>query len=485
MQELERLFDAPLDLSIPMPALETSKRKFHQLLDNLTKTSAPTTITDPASKRLRIEARSRLSDRVPSSTSALTSAIIAASRNRATISPTVAETPKPGPWSQERFLERLKTFADLTLWTSKPDAINEVQWAKRGWSCVGVNTVACREHCNHRLVVGLRPPRKDAEGKAIEGSEDYSVSIDDIQRLSIARPSIWQTQLRDRYQSFSATSEDLPSASNVSHPFDGAILAEHLPSGVLQQPHEAAGTSTAPSGTVGDLMSKQLSEKQLVSLTFALLGWRCLSPTSTTKSAPLIATCDACFRRLGLWLYVPPAASISPAPESQPTLPPLDLVSNHRSYCPWINADSQASPESLAGLPAWQVLVRNIEAGVDINRTSSLATLDSERVASRASRNSVRIVTSTGDAQLDDPADAGASGTAIDAGARPPDALEAGSTTEQFVADAGTSSQDMTAEQRKAQRETLKQEDRARFKRLRELSSLMGLGKKKRVAEAT
>ena len=83
------------------------------------------------------------------------------------------------PYSQEQFLERLKTFANVKKWTNKPDAIGEVEWAKRGWSCDLWNTVACKGGCEQRVAVRLRPKRKDADEKEIEMSEDLAFDIDE------------------------------------------------------------------------------------------------------------------------------------------------------------------------------------------------------------------------------------------------------------------------------------------------------------------
>lgn len=83
------------------------------------------------------------------------------------------------PYSQEQFLGRLKTFADVKKWTSKPDAIGEVEWAKRGWSCDTWNTVACKGGCEKRVAVKLRPKRKDRDGKDLDMTEDLAVDSDE------------------------------------------------------------------------------------------------------------------------------------------------------------------------------------------------------------------------------------------------------------------------------------------------------------------
>lgn len=89
------------------------------------------------------------------------------------------EARKPNflPYSQDAFLARLQTFADVKKWSSKPDAVSEVEWAKRGWSCEAWNTVACRGGCEKRVVVKLRPRRKGEDGVEIERSEDMGVEV--------------------------------------------------------------------------------------------------------------------------------------------------------------------------------------------------------------------------------------------------------------------------------------------------------------------
>jgi len=87
-------------------------------------------------------------------------------------------------------------------------------------------------------------------------------------------------------------------------------------------------------------------------LAFALLGWQ-------ARPADDMAFCGACFRRLGLWLYT--AAPESTFDVSAPPLR-LDLVANHRTYCPWISGAAQQALGAAAGLTGWQVqerVVRN------------------------------------------------------------------------------------------------------------------------------
>ena len=204
------------------PALATTKRKFDMLLDRLQNANASTTslantlresnasttslaqpsTPEPASKRNRSSDiamdRSRQvsgSERIQQIKSQLLTPRKegldrAASTASAGYSPSSVRvvgqqqpvTPrKPAnyqPYSQEQFLARLKTFADVKKWTNKPDQLGEVAWAKRGWSCDSWNTVACKGGCEKRLVVRLRPKRKDGQGKELDMSEDLTAEVD-------------------------------------------------------------------------------------------------------------------------------------------------------------------------------------------------------------------------------------------------------------------------------------------------------------------
>jgi hypothetical protein len=73
-----------------------------------------------------------------------------------------SETPKYAPWDRAAFLQRLKSFSNLTDWTPKPSKVNEVEWAKRGWVCQKFERVRCCL-CNVEILVKLN--RKEVDGK--------------------------------------------------------------------------------------------------------------------------------------------------------------------------------------------------------------------------------------------------------------------------------------------------------------------------------
>lgn len=207
----------PSSPRVQEPALATTKRKFDTLLDRLTASASTTSLAntlresnassaslaqpstpEPASKRYRLSDSGMDRPRQISGSEriqALKSQLLTPRKDGEkpgvgagvrvvgqSQSPARNTTPrKPAnyqPYSQEQFLARLKTFADVKKWTNKPDPLSEVEWAKRGWSCDTWNTVACKGGCEKRTVVRLRPKRKDKDGKELDMSEDLTVDID-------------------------------------------------------------------------------------------------------------------------------------------------------------------------------------------------------------------------------------------------------------------------------------------------------------------
>lgn len=77
---------------------------------------------------------------------------------------TKLQPPKYCPGDRDQLVRRLATFQELTDWTPKPDRVNEIEWAKRGWVCQGKERVKCTL-CNNELAVKLN--RKEVDGKEI------------------------------------------------------------------------------------------------------------------------------------------------------------------------------------------------------------------------------------------------------------------------------------------------------------------------------
>ena len=159
-------------------ALATKKRHFYRALDNLTTDSATslhsaasahqtgvaasTNAKRPATAAAAFdEARERAAKRLRHSTSSSSlppTALVTPVQSRTKQASPHQTHPNYAPWSHDAFLARLKTFRSVSLWHPKPETIGEVEWAKRGWVCVDVNTVGCRGGCERRVVVSLDRP---------------------------------------------------------------------------------------------------------------------------------------------------------------------------------------------------------------------------------------------------------------------------------------------------------------------------------------
>lgn len=425
------------------PAIQTSKRKFYKLLDGLntsqtnvskqtTKNGASTTTVneEPIPKRSRVSIESRLSGTtLPDSVRAVGSTSLAPSKSSARPKTSDSKTqPRPSPnyqpYSQPAFLERLKTFSDVKVWTYKPSEISELQWAKRGWVCEGnkVDVVACKGGCEARVVVRLARGRERAKAfgetdgadgttadtndglKALESSEGdtdwldgadealvakYQELIvnghhedclwkmngckDDIYRIRMADAATWQTELVERYLSLVKIESALPerfrspqasTTENQSQSYFDVDKIQSTLSGILTAPPTTATTDSRPATEDSDTQSQSANSTSSLNSTAAtltLFGWQGSSPHNIH-----LATCSRCFQRVGLWLYSSnPTTKAVPASESgiaDDNIMRFDLVGLHREHCPWINADTQAGLGQFAGLPAWEILVRLIKA---------------------------------------------------------------------------------------------------------------------------
>ncbi|KAL8763287.1 MAG: hypothetical protein Q9184_000843 [Pyrenodesmia sp. 2 TL-2023] len=394
-----------------MPALSTTKRKFHAILESISNPSSTSlnlnndhhnnastttlpTLTEPAAKRLKYARPTSM----PVSSSNLTRTIRSASntsnrRTSAASSMTEVKKPPPNfaPWDRNQFLARLETFRHVDKWMSKPDPINEVQWTKRGWTCVGKERVGCVGGCGNEVLISLEPDRE--EERPIEGIQPAEEAVDDyydwreeaqkelvvrynsIHRIPLANQATTLQSLRQRYESLSALSSSLP--SNISTPpnFNISRLIPHLfhilhpslePTASTSHPSSPTTNPAVPNETNDSASSPPPASINPRALTLALLGWG----ADPTSPVPGILSCPACFRRVGLWLFKSPPSSPATSPPSSPTsntsptrsapvINRLDPITEHRTYCPWINARSQARNAVLTDedLSGWETLM--------------------------------------------------------------------------------------------------------------------------------
>jgi hypothetical protein len=278
------------------------------------------------------------------------------------------------PGDRDQLLKRLATFQELTDWTPKPDRVNEIEWAKRGWLCQGKERLRCLL-CNKELVVKLN--KKEEDGKEVpvmvpseveDALVDKYVELivsahrddclwrkkgcdDSLLRLPLADSNAALKDLRQRYDDLCARKDFLPYEFNLRLPtgLDVDAVLKNLPPTFFTEPAPAVLTST--------------SSPNRAALALALLGWQGLT-NARIGPVPNSASCHACLRRLGLWMFkskeVDPATNtiLVPAPMDH-----LDPVREHRFFCPWKNGAVQRNPGRRRGAddePAaagWELLV--------------------------------------------------------------------------------------------------------------------------------
>lgn len=386
-------------------AIATTKRKFHRLLDTLTSyTNVPVQPLEPATpltarekleqanERVRKRQRqdgslSSIESRLTQNGSSIplprkvlrtsTSKQVEAAKNK-------SSPPHFSPWSQDTFLKRLHTFSRVSLWHPKPEEIDEVAWAKRGWQCVEVNTVACLNGCGSRVVVDLHVQRNKAmeeeeeddsdeddtsleqalvaryKDEIIEGHSEHclwrkSGCKDDIYRLQVVRPAVWQPALRSRYQSLQPIVDSIKDIT-----VQQAGIAETKLTPVRL--HAELTPEILP-------VSEAAEQVQARALDIAMHGWR-----GTSELNAELLNCDACFQRIGLWMYQPgyrARAAMDEDDDNNNSTATIDLLEMHREYCPWRNSHSQQASGTLAGLNASQILSRVVATYLKEKRRKS------------------------------------------------------------------------------------------------------------------
>ncbi|KAI1338765.1 zf-C3HC-domain-containing protein [Xylariaceae sp. FL0016] len=306
------------------------------------------------------------------------------------------EPPKYSPSDRDELIRRLGTFQELTEWTPKPDRVNEIEWAKRGWICGGKERVRC-ELCNKELVV--KTSKREVEGKEVSvavGSEieeglvkKYAGLIveahqdecpwrkhgcdDTLLRLSLANPHTALTSLRERYDDLCSRPSFLPYLFNLRLPenLDLETAKSQLPPNFFTEPPPPSSNPQKPND---------------VALALAMTGWQGLT-NPRIGAVPNSAACGTCLRRLGLWMFkskeVEEATGqiLVPAPMDH-----LDPIREHRFFCPWRNAAAQHNPGSKSKdqKTAWDVLAQTLKNNAYLRKQAEKSNQRSSHILHRA-----------------------------------------------------------------------------------------------------
>jgi len=219
---------------------------------------------------------------------------------------------------------------------------------------VDTNTVGCVGGCGKRLIVRIEPSsnrrentssnwekeaEQGADGNANDKNENEDVeSFDegyedaltekyrtliieghtegclwrqagcknDIYKLPIVRSAIWQPELRERFCSLLEISDSI--ASVQIKKLDAIPKAEkmlsNLPQSLLVRAQKEQGNPFTAGPGVGTGAENHAladqTETKVQAFTIALCGWQ-----GTTESSTALLSCNACFQRIGLWMYQP------------------------------------------------------------------------------------------------------------------------------------------------------------------------------------
>lgn len=169
---------------------------------------------------------------------------------------------------------------------------------------------------------------------------------DDIYRLQVVRPAIWQPELRKRCSSLQEIDSSIQHLKTKPLDPSNEKLLKDLPRDILQ-PDQKVGVKA---------------------FDIAMHGWR-----GSTEAGTQLLHCDACFQRIGLWMYQPDYKSgrNSLDNDDDEDSGTIDLLEMHRDHCPWRNSESQNATGSLTGLNASQILQRVVSTSVRDHRRRS------------------------------------------------------------------------------------------------------------------
>lgn len=149
---------------------------------------------------------------------------------------------------------------------------------------------------------------------------------------------------------------DLPTSFRTPGTVEIKALAQSLSSTLLPASSAEMTESAEDSNTIISGINER-------ALNFALFGWQ-----AECERGLELATCHACFRRLGLWLFVPRPDPESPSGEKEAVVDRLDLVQEHRSYCPWSSASVQSGgvkssviDDEAKELAGWEMVIRVVK----------------------------------------------------------------------------------------------------------------------------
>ena len=206
-------------------------------------------------------------------------------------------------------------------------------------------------------------------------ASDQSNSVPDtIFRLPLYHQTNAISAFGERYESLLPMAADLPTNLLMPDAFDLPKSLSDIRS-LLQRPNAPPNPrpttpNDPPSPSHAVPSCDALVNRE--ALILALFGWQ-----AETGHIAGLATCTSCFRRLGLWLFRPRVSATGE--EKEAAMSHLDVIDEHRDYCPWVNAVSQnglpssrpstsSSQTDLGDKAGWELLSRIVLNAVQSRR---------------------------------------------------------------------------------------------------------------------
>lgn len=352
-------------------ALETKKRKFDRILESLTEGSSQSRVTPES----RLVSTSNNNGSLSSRTGSLDSS------KRRRVSPTFNRASSHSsllnhylPSSRDAFLERLETYRHVTKWHIPSTSLaNAAEWAKRGWICVGTDTVSCGA-CSERVTVDLNTDKasdreKDAGDTADQDTTGLEQDEEERDNLAIQ----FQEALVKRYQQMMTSAHSAACSwrkrgCDVSIQRIEGLLTTSTAMSSLRLRYismidkgdscpavsDLPAYDVLPAPSMKDFAGLDLTDLQIDALKLAICGWQYKEED--------VVECRHCFRSLGLWLYR----------GEHPTVENLDAIESHLEYCPWRSPGAQDTelmihPESGSNagkklrLPGWALVYHSVK----------------------------------------------------------------------------------------------------------------------------
>jgi hypothetical protein len=332
-------------------------------------------------KSLSTPSKSVNSSLIPSPASSVRSL----SRDPATSTPTQKNISSFAPWDRDQLVARLGTFRDV-FWSQLPEELREIEWARRGWverkdGIKGVECGLCKAQVEVTWNWDKLRERIIAERESSEAEEQ-----EDVPEGSISESGLTMSPTPGPRSESNQGKEEIYSKEAVDDTEATSLLLQHYKP-LLSEGHtkKCPWATRSTDLTILRLPPAQLTLPSLTTrltslqpiLPFLPTSERVLTPQPLPISLPSqlheydhrllqagitgwsgsllgnrgILHCSTCHRRVGLWLFTSSSSTSSLHWEEEN----LDLLKEHKSYCPWINSAVQT------GMAGWEYLFALLE----------------------------------------------------------------------------------------------------------------------------